>query len=241
LACAAPDPVLWHKDDVQVEVSETRRIDKNYAEYRIEVRDAKSRYCYGSGSMGGPSEGRNKFREVLERDGFLFVPASCGGGNASKCQGWQAFALNGGLRWLGHLSGRWDGANVSVYEDGVFFDTGDMLEINDLVVHAQSPRYATAYTYADGRLRFDAARSWALNADAYLSAPDNAPGLLYKAGLAKLCGKTAELRAAQAKADKVLNEKGRRLFKSSLAQVKTANLQPNAFIPVGECPPQDEG
>jgi len=177
---------------------------------------------------------------VIEADGYLFTPASCGGGNASKCQGWEAFSTKGGLKWLGNITGKWNGSEAQPYEAGVFYDTGDMLEINDLLNHAQSPRYALAYTEAQGHLVFDAKRSWDLNAEPYKAAQDDAPGLLFRAGLAKLCNKTAELKAVQASADKVLSVLGRQLFAKSLGKVPSANIQPSAFIPVGACPPAEK-
>lgn len=240
LACAAPDPKVWSAHGVAVRVTEIRAMDNRYADYRIEVSDARNRYCFASGALGNSRERRGSFSEVIQKDAYIFVPASCGGGNASKCRGYQAFATTDNLKWLGHITGRWDGDKVVVYEDGVFFDTGDMLEINDLLSHAESPRYALAYTYNGRSLVFDPARSWSLNAEAYATAQPDAPGLLYRAGLAKLCGQAAELKATQAVADKVLNQKGRQLFKSSLAQVKPDKLQPQAFIPVGECPPAEK-
>jgi hypothetical protein len=211
-----------------------------FAEYRIQVEDAKARFCYGSSAMGSPTQRRASLSQVLETDGYLFVPASCGGGNAAKCEGWQVFSTRAGLHWLGNITGLWNGQQAVPYKDGVFYDTGDVLEINDLLNHAQSPRYVMAYAEKDGQFSFDASRSWDLNAEQYKASQDDAPGLLFRAGLAKLCAKTAELKAIQIKADKVLSVLGRELFAKSLGKVPSANIQPSAFIPVGSCPPAEK-
>lgn len=240
LACFKPaGPEVWSAGGVRVLLQETRALDERFAEYRLEVTDGTQRLCWSSSQMGGAPQRRRELGKAFEKDGYLFVPASCGGGNASKCRGWQAFALKPKLRWLGNFTGRWDGSNVSVYDQGVFYDTGDMLEINDLLNHSQSPRYAMAYTDAgEGGLAFQSEKTWQLNAEAYKGVGGDAPGLLYKAGLAKLCGKNAELRAQLKESDRVLNPKGRELFRKALAQVPTRNVLPNAFIPVGACPPE---
>src|SRR5690349_4774089 len=125
LACKTPGPLLWQKDGVSVTLTELRAMDAGYAEYQVRVADAKQAYCYGSSAMGNSGERRASFNQVIETDGFLFVPASCGGGNASKCQGWQAFSTQGGLVWLGDITGKWDGNKAVPYADGTFFDTGD--------------------------------------------------------------------------------------------------------------------
>jgi hypothetical protein len=240
LGCQRSGPQVWSRGGVSVLIHELRATDEGYADYRIEVSDGTRHYCYGSGALGNPGQRRASFADVIAMDGYLFVPASCGGGNASKCQGYQAFATKPKLAWLGNVTGKWDGNNVVPYQDGVFYDTGDMLEINDLLNHAESPRYPVAYTEAQGQLSFDAERTWKLNAEGFAAAPDDAAGLLFKAGIAKLCGKATELKAVQAQAARILNQQGRDLFKKALAQVKTKDVQPNAFIPVGECPPAEK-
>lgn len=236
-ACRQDSPVVFDLDGIQVSVTEVRNPAKDYSTFQTQVRFKGQELCWSNGPFGiSNREVRATLSRVVYQDRYLFVPSSCGGGNASKCQGYQAFATQGELRWLGNLTGRWDGRNVIAYEQGRFYDTGDMLEINDLLAHYESPRYALAYSQAGGQLRFEPAQTWALNAERFKEAPNNtAAGLLYRAGLAKLCGKSAELRAAQAQADKLLNEKGRKLFRSSLAKVKTSDIQPSAFMSPGPC------
>jgi hypothetical protein len=238
LACIQPaKPYAWEGHGLTLRAVEIHGSDERYADYRLEVSDGKLTYCYGSGAMGTSRERLNSFGNVLEADGFVFVPASCGGGNASKCQGWEVFRAQGGLKWLGNITGKWDGQKAVPYEAGLFYDTGDMLEINDLLNHAQSPRFTMAYGFDGHALKFDAAKTWDLNAEQYKTAQDDAPGLLFRAGLAKLCGKTAELKTVQASVDKTLSTLGRQLFAKSLGQVQNANITPSAFIPVGQCPP----
>lgn len=240
--CREPDPVIHQADGVRVTLREVRNPERQYSTYQTRVEAGQLVACWSNGPFGiGRAAARQELGQVLAVDRYLFVPASCGGGNASKCRGYQAFSLGEPVAWLGNITGRWDGQNVVPYADGEFYDTGDWLEINDLVPHAHSPRYAVAYRHLEGGLRFDADRTWALNAAAYRAAPDDAPGLLYKAGLARLCGRLAEQRAVQARADRVLNQQGRRLFDSSLAKVPIRGVGPSAFIPVGPCPEGGEG
>jgi hypothetical protein len=235
-ACKAPGPEVWSDGRVRVLATVTRELDRRYAEYRLEVGDENTRFCFGSSAFGSPRERRASFAAVQSLDGFLFVPANCGGGNASKCRGFEVFITHPRLTWLGNITGRYDGASIVPYADGSFFDTGDMLEINDLLSHAESPRYVMAYRFREGRLVFDAPQTWHLNAEGYAAALDDAPGLLFKAGLAKLCGRQAELQAVQATAERKLNAEGKRRFHSSLKKVPTRDVRPNPFIPVGECP-----
>lgn len=236
-ACKRSSPVTFDQHGIRVSLREIRNPEREYSTYQTRVEGMGKAYCWSNGPFGDDTarQIRKDLGAVLYLDGYLFVPVSCGGGNASKCRGYQAFATKPSLHWLGDLTGRWDGDNVTVYADGVFYDTGDMLEINDLLAHYESPRYAMAYTEAEDRLDFDAAKTWALNADAFKNAGDDAPGLLYRAGLAKLCGHPIELKTAQAIADKVLNEKGRRLFKSSLKKVDPKTVRPNPFVPANDC------
>lgn len=238
-ACRPSSPVIHEADGIRVTLNEVRNPERDYSTYQTRVSGGPIEVCWSSGPFGlSNREIRKDLGRVIAIDGYLFVPSSCGGGNASKCQGYQAFATSPKLHWLGNITGRWDGSNVIPYENGEFYDTGDMLESNDLLAHYESPRYAMAYQDLGGQLRFNAERTWTLNAPRYAEAPaDSAAGLLYRAGLAKLCGKSAELRATQAAADKILNPKGRQLFKSSLAKVPTKNVQPSIFMPVGACPP----
>jgi hypothetical protein len=235
----SPDPG-WHKNGLTVKAVELQNIGGTFAQYRIEVSDGHHSFCYGSGAMGRSGERQDSFRQVIEADHYVFVPASCGGGNASKCRGWQAFRRTdaGNLEWLGYLSGKWDGTQGHPYENGVFYDVGDMLEINELLNHAASPRYVMAYTdTAKNGLSFQAARTWELNAEAYQASADDAAGLLYRAGLAKLCGKGLELKAVQVKAKRLLEASAQKLFAKALARVKSQGVLPNPFIPVGNCPP----
>ena len=240
LACIKPmGPVLWQQGTLKVLLTETHAMDERYADYQLEVTDGVTRLCFSSGAMGSPRERRASFNQVLSLDGYLFVPASCGGGNAAKCQGYQAFATKPKLRWLGNLTGRWgeQDQNVVVYDKGVFYDTGDQLEINDLLSHAESPRYVVAYTAQAQGLVFDPARTWAENAKAYAEAGDDPPGLLLRAGLAKLCGHSKDLAALNAKAKGLFNPGQFKAYQRSLLQVALGASRPNAFIPLTDCTP----
>jgi len=240
LACIKPaGPVLWQTGPLKVLLTETHSMDERYAQYRLEVTDGKRRLCFSSSAMGSPRERRANFNQVINQDGYLFVPTSCGGGNASKCQGYQAFATTPKLRWLGNLTGRRteQDQNVVVYDKGIFYDTGDQLEINDLLSHAASPRYVVAYTAGAQSLVFDPARTWAENARAYGEAQDDPPGLLMRAGLAKLCGRSKELTALNAKAKSLFNPGQFKAYQNSLKQVALGASRPNAFIPLNDCTP----
>lgn len=238
-ACSAKPsgPLLWQQGAVKALLTEVKAMDSNYAEYRLEVTDGKARYCWSSSAMGSPRERRAELGKVVYKEGHLFVPASCGGGNASKCVGYQAFALEPELKYLGNVTGRWDGQAVLVYDNGVIYDTGDQLEINELLSHAESPRYTVAYTSTAGKLAFDAERTWGLNATPYADAQDDPPGFLHRAGLAKLCGKTKELAAVTAKAKRAFDKGRFKAFEASLKQMPFGKCAPSAFIPLIACAP----
>jgi hypothetical protein len=227
---AAP---LFQAPGMTVTASQTKPLDGDYGEYLVQVDLGTQSWCFQSNQVGEPAQQEKALGAVRLQDGYAFVPASCGGGNAAKCEGYQVFRLGAAPAYLGNLTGAWNGNDVTVLEHGQFYDTGDELEVNDLTNHAEGPRFQTVYTDHHG-LRFEPAITWTVN-QAHAADITGPPGLLYRAGLAKLCGRTKELRRALARAKKGLSPAQWAQFQSSLKAVRYGRTEPRAFIPVWHC------
>jgi len=229
-AQAAP---LFQAPGLAVYARQTKDMDGAYGEFQMRVDLGGQSWCFQSNQVGDPAQQEKALAAVRLQDGYAFVPASCGGGNASKCEGYQVFRLGGQGAYLGNLTGAWNGREVIVLDHGHFYDTGDQLEINDLTNHAEAPRYQTVYADRHG-LRFEPGLTWAANLD-HARQMDGPPGLLYRAGLAKLCGRRTELDQTLAAAKQALNPEQWRQLQSSLKAVSFGQSQPRAFIPVWHC------
>ncbi|HXC65260.1 MAG TPA: hypothetical protein VNZ67_12940 [bacterium] len=224
---------LFQAQGLTVSAHQSKPMDGDFGEYLVQVDLGGQSWCFQSNQVGEAAQQEKALAAVRLQDGYAFVPDSCGGGNASKCEGYQVFRLGGHPAYLGNLTGAWNGSDVTVLEHGRFYDTGDQLEINDLTNHAEAPRYQTVYTDHDG-LRFEAALTWSVNQAHAADIPGPA-GLLYRAGLAKLCARTAEWRKALAEARKTLSPLQLGQFQSSLKAVAMGQSQPRAFLPVWHC------
>jgi hypothetical protein len=232
---AAEAKVISTLMGVTVSAEQMRAMD-DYADYRVKVSQGGRCYYFASSQVGSQAERMKALGAITAEGQYLLVPASCGGGNASKCRGTQVFKVEGKLSHLGYLTGRWDGQKPVVYDGSWFYDTGDQLEINDLLSHAESPRYNVAYRDKNG-LRFDAAKTWELNAEQYAAARagNGPPALLFRAGLAKLCGHEAELKAALKEAKAALPPQAWPRFQRSLKKIGAGQSRPNPFLPVLDC------
>jgi hypothetical protein len=233
LAVNAQAAPLFQAQGITVTARLNKAMDGDFGEYLVQVDLAGQSWCFQSSQVGDPQQQEKALAAVRLQDGYAFVPDSCGGGNAAKCEGYQVFRLGNHPAYLGNLTGAWNGSDVAVLEHGRFYDTGDQLEINDLTNHAESPRYQTVYTDHQG-LRFEPALTWAAN-QAYSTGIPGPPGLLYRAGLAKLCARSAEWRKALAEARKALSPLQWGQFQSSLKAVSLGQAQPRAFLPVWHC------
>jgi hypothetical protein len=233
LSVQAPAAPLYQAPGLVVSAVQSKAMDSDYGEYQVKVDLGAESWCFQSNQVGEPAQQEKALAAVRLQDGYAFVPASCGGGNAAKCEGYQVFRLGADPVYLGNLTGAWNGNDVTVLEQGRFYDTGDELEINDLTNHAEGPRYQTVYTDHHG-LRFEPALTWAVNQAHAADIPGPA-GWLYRAGLAKLCGRSKELRQAQTQAKQRLNPGQWAQFQSSLKAVSFGRTAPRAFIPVWHC------
>jgi hypothetical protein len=224
---------LFQAQGLTVSARLSKPVDGDYGQYLVQVDLGGRSWCFQSNQVGEPGQQEKALAAVRLQDGYAFVPDSCGGSNASKCEGYQAFRLGAHPDYLGNLTGAWNGSDVTVLEQGRFYDTGDQLEINDLTNHAEAPRYQTVYT-DHGGLRFEPALTWSVNQTHAAGIP-GPTGLLYRAGLAKLCARSAEWRKVQAEARKTLSPLQWGQFQSSLKAVAMGQSQPRAFLPVWHC------
>jgi hypothetical protein len=76
------------------------------------------------------------------KDGYLFTPWSCGGGNAWRCEMEYVISCDRGLQVLGALGRHvdWENPGESL-KDGLFRDGFDGLEINPFTCHAAAPSF----------------------------------------------------------------------------------------------------
>jgi hypothetical protein len=76
------------------------------------------------------------------KDGYLFTPGSCGGGNAWRCEVEYVIACNRGPQVLGALGRHVDWKNPGEsLKNGLFQDGFDGLEINPFTCHAAAPSF----------------------------------------------------------------------------------------------------
>ncbi|MEW6352513.1 MAG: hypothetical protein AB1646_25990 [Thermodesulfobacteriota bacterium] len=159
------------------------------------------------------------------KQGYLFVPTSCGTGNMWRCHAEHVFAVRKDkLVHFGTVvpmpersQGRGPG---NALQDGFFYDTHSVLETNRLTCHASAPAIEVAMVERDGILVIDRERTWQIHKRRADSAggtpripvpPDveregERAGLLFDAALALLCGRREEYAKAHAEAKKYLIE-----------------------------------
>ncbi|MEW6531255.1 MAG: hypothetical protein AB1473_10485 [Thermodesulfobacteriota bacterium] len=168
------------------------------------------------------------------KEGYLFVPSSCGTGNAWKCHTDVAFAVKqGNLVKLGYFSGGlhpWRPGPGGSYVNGYFYDVFDWLEVNPLTGHATAPPFFKVMKEDDGLVFADLDRTWGYNVEYYKKACDDiddyiktyggnvhewasiVSSLLLCAALAKYCDRQPEPDLAMRQAKDLLPEKEFRVF-----------------------------
>lgn len=98
------------------------------------------------------------------KEGYLFVPYSCAGGNAWRCELENVLTASPRLRVLGAVGRRVDGKKPGEsLREGRFFDGFDGLEINPFTCHAAAPSFEVVLRVRGKGLALDPDATWALN------------------------------------------------------------------------------
>ncbi|HUO58653.1 MAG TPA: hypothetical protein VMV05_10810 [bacterium] len=169
-----------------------------------------------------PGEARDELARLTGiKEGYLFVPESCGGGNAWRCEVEHIYHSEGGLREVGtairNVNAQGPGECL---KDGFFRDVFNALEITPFTAHYASPAFEL-YRKDDGRrLSLDLAETWKRNRWRYedyanrlqpTADPAKKEALrsnfLGALALSGLCGKTAEWNGAIRQGRRVLGKK----------------------------------
>jgi hypothetical protein len=215
---------------------------------------------YASETYGFETEHQRKsdFVESLRRqigwkDGVLFVPHSCGGGNAWRCNLQLLYRIDDGkLVELGAVKAGLEGHPIgNNLVDGYIEDDFDLLENNSLTSHAAAPGFTIVLRITPKGLVVDAERTWERNIFDYraneerlgcegpgceliVDPEERASMALHMAALAKYTDRDDELAVALALAEKTLDPAGFEALKKELAAVVPGALM-TSFKP--ERPP----
>lgn len=174
-------------------------------------------------------------RGTIWKNGYLFVPYSCGPGNAWRCRGKYVFAVrHGRLISIGEIAGE--------FSDGLFHDIYDRLEVNDLTPHVNAPRFVIVMKEENGKFMADLNRTWAHNRRQYAQCFEEihqyierrghdsenwksvVPPILNNAALAKYCNRSRELDLAVHQAKSILPKEPFALFEKLVSSVKPGEI-----------------
>jgi len=115
-----------------------------------------------SGSLEEAVRGLENLTGV--KDGYLFTPGSCGGGNAWRCEVEYVIACDRGPQVLGalgrHIDWKKPGGSL---KDGLFQDGFDGLEINPFTCHAAAPSFGLFLELKKGRFVVAKDPTWRSN------------------------------------------------------------------------------
>jgi hypothetical protein len=99
------------------------------------------------------------------KDGYLFIPRSCGGGNAWACDQEWVIAFDRGPKVLGavgrHVGAKRPGESL---QNGLFRDGFNGLEINPYTCHAAAPSFEIFLELKKGRFVVEKEATWRRNA-----------------------------------------------------------------------------
>jgi hypothetical protein len=137
------------------------------------------------------------------KDGYLFTPRSCAGGNAWRCETEYVISRDRGPKVLGAVGRHedWKKPGMSL-KDGLFLDGFDGLEINPFTCHAAAPSFEVLLVLKGDRFTVAKDATWRMNAEQYSQYQGTMTDMVdvgtitanYLGGLAltRLCGKKAE-------------------------------------------------
>ncbi len=174
---------------------------------------------------------------VRWKNPYLFVAWERGGGNASRSYLDTVFILkNGKLEYLGEV-------DTDSFEDGVFKDWYDKLELNELTSHAESPLIRLVIEEKGGQLVVNLEKTWSENQKRFAEnkgiikyiqtkekmTPESRASqltgpLLFNAVLGKYCKHEKNTNSFNELAKKELDQERLKLFKAILARVKPGEL-----------------
>lgn len=177
------------------------------------------------------------------KNGYLFVPSECGGGNAWRCNTEHVFSLRKGklinIGEVGYGISK-DNGPGSTYDNGYFYDYYDKFEINKLTSHASAPGIVMLMKEVDGIFVQDLSRTWDFNAnrykenkeiiEKYKKAKDGwqteeyIRPLLGNAVLSKFCGKNTELEYILKQAEVTLDGERLILFMDIIRDIDSKNI-----------------
>jgi hypothetical protein len=192
------------------------------------------------GGIRNVEDGVSQIKEGIKwKSEYLFVLSECGGGNAWRCNAAQVFTIRGDqLIHIGSVASPYE----STYQNDLFYDIYDRLEVNPLTSHAAAPSITTVMREVNGHFVVDRDLTWEKNQQRYEenmkiieSADDRTAeikdrderfiaAILFNAALAKYCDRTEELGSFVRRAQVTIDEDRFRLFKEVLSIVQTGQV-----------------
>ena len=183
----------------------------------------------------------DKLKESIAWKGkYLFVPTSCGSGNAWRCDIMQIFMMsNDRLIKVGEAEIDTD---KEEYKVGKFHDIYDKLESNDLTCHADAPGFDIVMYENNGTMVANLTETWEKNQERYkenqsllagIARDSNAvsvddltklPPLLYNSVLSKYCQKQDDLNRCSILANQLLDHDSKSKLDSILSIVVPGEL-----------------
>ena len=178
-----------------------------------------------------------------EKDGYLFTPFSCAGGNAWRCEAETVVTNEPRLRVLGavgrHVDWKKPGESL---KDGLFQDGFDGLEINPFTCHAAAPSFTLFLEMKKGRFVVAKESTWRMNETVMNrfrktyqmaggksgSKEEVQSAFLGALALARLCDRTSDWMRVSREGDKIFgrieNEKMSNYVAKTLAKYCPARL-----------------
>lgn len=190
----------------------------------------------------------NSFKEAVDyekrRSGwkgpYLFIRAECGGSNAWRCILEYIYKIvDKRLIYIGAAYAGDSDQPGSSYQNGVFIDIYNKLEMNGLTSHADAPFIWLVIREKNGKRWVDFEQTWGRNKNEYdknqamIQAGLNKKAdtfhllepLLFNAVLAKYCDKKEQLKASRNLAEKILDAGRFKDFQKILSEVIVGELK----------------
>jgi hypothetical protein len=236
-AMSAANEEILFDDPVKVVVSLDRESGDGYFLLKLDVIFGKERFPIQSALIG-----LKNFKEAVDfekkRSGwkgpYLFVREECGGGNAWRCNLEHIYKIvDKHLIYIGATYAGESDTPGSSYQNGVFIDIYDKLEINTLTGHVDAPGLWLVIKEKNGKMVVDLDQTWIRNKKDYdtnqseiqagLKKKTNSfyllSPLLFNAVLAKYCAKKDQLKTSVKIAGTILDVNRFHDFQKILSEV----------------------